>query len=263
MNKFGLTTEEASKALSEQGNNALTQPPRETFWDKLWENFKDPIIRILILALLVNVVFVYMGHGDWIETMGIFLAIILATFVSTYSEYSNETAFQKLQEEASRIRCKVWRDGEPVELHIDDIVVGDAVILEAGDKVPVDGILLDGDVKLDQAALNGESKEAHKLIAPPDFTWGDGTIDFLDEHKLFRGSVVVEGQGIMQAVKIGDSSIYGQLTQELKDDERDSPLKLKLKGLAHHISQFGYAGGVLIALAVMLHKAYLLSLIHI
>jgi Ca2+-transporting ATPase len=257
VNKFGLTTEEASKALSEQGNNALTQPPRETFWDKLWENFKDPIIRILILALLVNVVFVYMGHGDWIETMGIFLAIILATFVSTYSEYSNENAFQKLQEEASRIRCKVWRDGEPVELHIDDIVVGDAVILEAGDKVPVDGILLDGDVKLDQAALNGESKEAHKLIAPPDFTWGDGTIDFLDEHKLFRGSVVVEGQGIMQAVKIGDSSIYGQLTQELKDDERDSPLKLKLKGLAHHISQFGYAGGVLIALAVMLHKAYL------
>ena len=257
MNKFGLTTEEASKALSEQGNNALTQPPRETFWDKLWENFKDPIIRILILALLVNVVFVYMGHGDWIETMGIFLAIILATFVSTYSEYSNENAFQKLQEEASRIRCKVWRDGEPVELHIDDIVVGDAVILEAGDKVPVDGILLDGDVKLDQAALNGESKEAHKLIAPPDFTWGGGTIDFLDEHKLFRGSVVVEGQGIMQAVKIGDSSIYGQLTQELKDDERDSPLKLKLKGLAHHISQFGYAGGVLIALAVMLHKAYL------
>ena len=95
MNKFGLTTEEASKALSEQGNNALTQPPRETFWDKLWENFKDPIIRILILALLVNVVFVYMGHGDWIETMGIFLAIILATFVSTYSEYSNENAFQK------------------------------------------------------------------------------------------------------------------------------------------------------------------------
>ena len=217
MNKFGLTTEEASKALSEQGNNALTQPPRETFWDKLWENFKDPIIRILILALLVNVVFVYMGHGDWIETMGIFLAIILATFVSTYSEYSNENAFQKLQEEASRIRCKVWRDGEPVELHIDDIVVGDAVILEAGDKVPVDGILLDGDVKLDQAALNGESKEAHKLIAPPDFTWGDGTIDFLDEHKLFRGSVVVEGQGIMQAVKIGDSSIYGALVNMAQD----------------------------------------------
>lgn len=257
MKKFGLSSQEAEASLREHGNNALSQPPRDTFWDKLLENFKDPIIKILILALLVNVVFVFMGHGDWIETAGIFLAIILATFVSTYSEYSNENAFQKLQEEASRIRCKVWRDGEPVELHIDEIVVGDAVILEAGDKVPVDGILLDGDIKLDQAALNGESEEAHKKIAPADFNWGDGNIDFLDENKIFRGSVVVEGTGIMQAVKIGDASVYGQLTQELKDDDRDSPLKLKLKGLADNISKFGYAGGILIAVAVMLHKMFL------
>lgn len=257
LRKFGLTSEQVQESLSKYGNNTLSQPPRETFWDKLLDNFKDPIIRILIFALLVNVVFVFMGHGDWIETAGIFLAIILATFVSTYSEYSNENAFQKLQEEASRIRCKVWRDGEPVEVHIDDIVVGDAVILEAGDKVPVDGILLDGDIKLDQAALNGESEEAHKNIAPVDFVWDEGNIDFLDENKIFRGSVVVEGTGIMQAVKIGDASVYGQLTQELKDDDRDSPLKLKLKGLANNISRFGYAGGVLIAVAVMLHKIML------
>lgn len=257
MSKFGLTEAQVRASREAHGNNALSQPPRATFFDKLLDNFKDPIIRILILALLVNVVFVYMGHGDWIETAGIFVAILLATFVSTYSEYSNENAFQKLQEEASRIRCKVWRDGEPVEVHIDDIVVGDAIILESGDKVPVDGILLDGDVKLDQAALNGESEEAHKLIAPADFTWGDDKVDFLDEHRMFRGSVVVEGNGIMQAVKVGDASVYGQLTQELKDDERDSPLKLKLKGLAESISKFGYAGGVLIAVAVMVHKMFL------
>lgn len=257
LKKYGLNDQQVNEALKKYGNNALSQPPRETFWDKLWDNFQDPIIRILIFALLVNVVFVYMGHGDWIETAGIFLAIILATFVATYSEYSNENAFQKLQEEASRIRCKVWRNGEPVEIHIDDIVTGDAVILEAGDKVPVDGILLEGDIKLDQAALNGESEEAHKLPAPADFSWEGEKIDFLDEHKLFRGSVVVEGNGIMQAVKIGDASVYGQLTQELKDDERDSPLKLKLKGLANSISKFGYAGGILIAVAVMLHKMVL------
>ena len=254
MKRYGLNKEEVQAALDKYGNNALSQPPREGFWDKLLDNFKDPIIRILILALLVNVVFVYMGHGDWIETAGIFVAIVLATFVSTYSEYSNENAFQKLQEEASRIRCKVWRDGQPVEIHIDEIVVGDAIVLEAGDKIPVDGILLDGDVKVDQAALNGESEEAPKLVAGPDFVWNEEKIDFLDEAKLFRGSVVVEGAGVMQAVKIGDSSVYGQLTQELKDDERDSPLKLKLKGLADNISKFGYAGGILIAVAVMLHK---------
>ncbi len=257
MKKYGLTEQQVKEALTKYGNNALSQPPRETFWDKLWENFQDPIIRILIFALLVNVVFVYLGHGDWIETAGIFLAIILATFVSTYSEYSNENAFQKLQEEASRIRCKVWRSGEPLEIHIDDIVTGDAVILEAGDKIPVDGILLEGDVKLDQAALNGESEEAHKLPAPAGYVWDESKTDFLDEYKLFRGSVVVEGNGVMQAVKIGDASVYGQLTQELKDDERDSPLKLKLKGLANNISKFGYAGGILIAVAVMLHKLLL------
>ena len=254
MKKFGLNSEQVRTSLEKFGNNTLSQPPRDTFLDKLLDNFKDPIIRILLFALFVNVVFVFMGHGDWIETCGIFLAILLATLVSTYSEYSNENAFQKLQEEASRIRCKVWRDGEPVEIHIDDIVVGDAVILEAGDKIPVDGILLSGNVKLDQAALNGESEEAHKKIAPQDFLWDDNNIDFLDKYRLFRGSVVVEGTGVMEAVKIGDASVYGKLTQELKDDERDSPLKLKLKGLAKSISKFGYAGGVFIAIAFMAQK---------
>lgn len=257
MSKYGLSKEQIEESRRKYGDNTLTQPPRETFWSKLLGNFQDPIIRILIVALLVNAFFVYLGHGDWIETIGIFLAIILATFVSTWSEYSNENAFQKLQEEASRIRCKVWRDGEPQEIAIDDVVVGEAIILEAGDKIPADGILLEGTLKLDQAALNGESEEAKKTVAPANFQWDDGKIDFLDEHKLFRGSVVVEGTAVMQAVKIGDNSVYGQLTQELKDDERDSPLKLKLKGLAEQISKFGYAGGVLIAVAVMLHKIYL------
>lgn len=107
-------------------------------------------------------VFVYLGQADVLETIGIFIAILLATFVSTWAEFSNENAFRRLQEEASRITCKVWRDGQPVEIPIDDIVRGDAVQLEAGDKVAVDGVLLSGSVKLDQAALNGESEEAEK-----------------------------------------------------------------------------------------------------
>ena len=252
MRGFGLTSEQARDSLKNFGSNALTQPPRETFWDKLLGNFQDPIIRILILALLVNACFVFMGHGDWIETVGIFVAIILATFVSTYSEFSNENAFQKLQEEASRIRCKVWRDGEPVEVAIDDIVVGDAIILESGDKIPADGILVEGDIKVDQAALNGESEETHKLLAAPAFHW-DEKVDFLNPYRVYRGSVVVDGQGVLEVVRVGDASVYGQLTQELKDAERDSPLKLKLKHLAKQISYFGYIGGVVIAVAVMLH----------
>ena len=256
MKKFGLSREQAAQSLQKYGNNTLPAPPQEGFWKKLLGNFQDPIIRILILALLINVVFVYLGQGDWIETAGIFLAILLATFVSTWSEFNNENAFQKLQEEASRIRCKVWRDGEPVEIAIDDLVVGDAIILEAGDKVPVDGILLEGELKLDQSALNGESEEAAKQAAPLDFVWNEKP-DFLNKYSLYRGSVVVEGAGVLQAMRVGTASVYGQLTQELKEDERESPLKLKLQGLADQISKFGYAGGILIAVAVMLHKMYL------
>ena len=256
MTKIGLTGEEAAQSLKKYGNNALSKPPQQTFFNKLLDNFQDPIIRILIVALLINMGFVYMGHADWLETAGIFVAIILATFISTWSEYSNENAFQRLQEEASRITCKVWRDGQPLELRIDDIVVGDAVQLESGDKVPVDGVLLDGSLKLDQAALNGESEEAGKKPAAPDFFWG-GETDFLNPYCLYRGSVVLEGQGLMRAEKIGDASVYGQLIQELKEVERDSPLKLKLKNLADKISYFGYAGGMLIFIAVLLHKMFL------
>ena len=256
MAKVGLTSREAEQSLKKYGSNALSKPPQQTFFEKLLDNFQDPIIRILIVALLINLVFVYMGYADWIETAGIFVAIILATFVSTWSEYSNENAFQKLQEEASRITCKVWRDGKPVEMRIDDIVVGDAVQLESGDKVPADGVLLEGSLKLDQAALNGESEEAEKKAVTSDFSWG-GATDFLNPYCLYRGSVVVEGQGLMRAEKIGDASVYGQLTQELKEVERDSPLKLKLKNLADKISYFGYAGGLLIFIAVLLHKMYL------
>ena len=256
MKKVGLTSEEAAQSLKKFGNNALSKPPQQTFFEKLLDNFKDPIIRILIVALLVNIVFVYMGHADWIETVGIFVAIILATFVSTLSEYNNENAFQKLQEEASRITCKVWRDGVPAEIPIDDIVTGDAVQLESGDKIPADGILLDGSLKLDQSVLNGESEEAKKEPAPENFTWGTET-DFLNCYRLYRGSVVVEGQGLMRVEKTGDASVYGQLTQELKEVDRDSPLKLKLKHLADQISYFGYAGGLLIFFAVLLQKMFL------
>lgn len=256
MSVYGLNNEEVKSSREQYGDNALSQPPRETFWQKLLGNFKDPIIKILLVALLVNVVCVFRGYGDWYEACGIFLAIILATMVSTFSEYSNENAFQKLQEEASRITCRVWRNGELVELPIDDLVVGDAVVLETGDKIPADGVLLEGHVKLDQAALNGESEEAEKLPATQDFAWPE-EVDFLDTSCLYRGSVVVEGTGVLKVCQVGDNSVYGKLTQELKDDDRDSPLKLKLKHLAENISKFGYAGSVCIALGLMLHRMLL------
>ena len=254
MKQYGLKNSEVSASKKLYGSNILPQPARQSFAHKLWENMQDPMIKILLVALGINMVFVYMGQADLVEALGIMIAILLAVLVSTWSEYSNENAFQRLQEEASRSSCKVWRDGSPTSIFVEEIVVGDAVILESGDKLPADGYLVEGEVQVDQAALNGESEPMQKISREIKTAQAKEGIDLLDKSQLFRGSVVLEGTGIMIVERIGANSLYGQLTQELKDEERDSPLKLKLKALAQKISKLGYSGGVLIAVAVMLHK---------
>ena len=257
MKQYGLKNSEVSASKKLYGSNILPQPARQSFAHKLWENMQDPMIKILLVALGINMLFVYMGQADWVETLGIMIAILLAVLVSTWSEYSNENAFQRLQEEASRSSCKVWRDGSPTSVFVEEVVVGDAVILESGDKLPADGYLVSGELKVDLAALNGESEPALKIsreIKMEQEKDANEGADLLAKHELFRGSVVLEGTGIMIVEKIGAASLYGQLTQELKDEERDSPLKLKLKALAQKISKLGYSGGVGIAVAVMLHK---------
>ena len=160
---YGLSSQEVENSQRKHGRNVLPKPAKKSFADKLLENLKDPMIKILLVALLINVIFVYSGHSDWVETVGIFVAIMLAVLVSTWSEYSNENAFQRLQAEASRTLCKVWRDGKLQSISAEDVVVGDVVILEAGDKLPADGFLLEGRLAVDQATLNGESEPAKKI----------------------------------------------------------------------------------------------------
>ena len=163
MKQYGLKNSEVSASKKLYGSNILPQPARQSFAHKLWENMQDPMIKILLVALGINMLFVYMGQADWVEALGIMIAILLAVLVSTWSEYSNENAFQRLQEEASRSSCKVWRDGRPTSVFVEEVVVGDAVILESGDKLPADGYLVSGELKVDQAALNGESEPALKI----------------------------------------------------------------------------------------------------
>ena len=115
------------------------------------------------------------------------------------------------------------------------------MLLQTGDKIPADGILLEGSLKVDQSLLNGENKEANKLTMPADYVDQESAMDFLNEYKVFRGTVVCSGNAIMCVGTVGDRSVYGQIASELQtDEERDSPLKVKLGDLAHGISKFGY-----------------------
>jgi calcium-translocating P-type ATPase len=213
------------------------------------------MIKILCVALVINIVFTFLGKTEWYESLGIAIAVLLATLVSTFSEYRNENVFQKLQAEASRILCKVYRDGSVTEIPIDGIVVNDCVLLQTGDLVPADGVLIEGSLMVDQSVLNGETEEAHKQVMPKDYFEQDSAIDFMNPYRLFRGSIVYSGNAVMTVSEVGDRSVYGQIAGDLqRDDDRDTPLKVKLASLARGISRFGYIGGILIAVALLFQR---------
>ncbi|MCL1948823.1 MAG: calcium-translocating P-type ATPase, PMCA-type [Turicibacter sp.] len=240
----GLSQEAVKRSREAYGANVLPEAASETFFDKLKANLNDPIIRILILALAINVVFAIMGQTEWLQTIGIAFAVTLATLISTWSEHSNEIAFKKTQADASKIMTKVYRDGALQEIVIDDVVRGDLVFLQSGDKIPADGKLIDGKLKLDQAALNGESDEARKLPLPEgaDVNFKDT----FDTYTLFRGTVVTSGEAVLEVLEVGERSLYGQMASELSVEAVVSPLKEKLRNLADLIAKVGYTAGILV-----------------
>ena len=259
MNKTGLTSAQAEAARASHGSNVLSEQKRETFGDKLLQNLNDPMIKILCVALCVNVAFAVMGEAEWFEPVGIAFAVAIAAFVSTLSEYRNENAFAKLRELASRISARVYRDGVLAEIPADDIVVSDVVAIAAGDKIMADGVVVGGTVKVDQSALNGESEEASKHGGERGDVDGgvsdSDTVNFDSPYRVYRGSVVCSGVGSMRVTSVGDNTVYGGIAKELQaDTARDTPLKLKLRKLAKQISVFGYVGGGAIATAYIISQ---------
>lgn len=245
----GLSEEEVLESREKNGSNIITNKKRNTFLEMFIQSLGDPIIRILIIALGIKLVFLIKDF-DWYETVGIVIAIFLASFISTISEYGSEKAFEKLQEDASKIKCRVRRNGKIKEITIDDVVVGDMVLLEAGDKVPADGILIDGDLLVDESSLNGETREIRKEALKSNQIVSE-------KNTVFRGTVIYGKSGIMKITKVGDNTFYGKIAQELQESTPDSPLKIRLRHLAGIISKIGYVGAFLVSLS------YLFSMIVI
>lgn len=247
----GLDSGQVERSRREHGSNSLTKRRKNGFRKQFLQSFGDPIIKILLAALAINILFLF-RNADWFETAGIAAAVFLATFVSTLSEYGSESAFEKLQADAANIACRVRRDGKVVEVPADDIVVGDLVLLQAGERVPADGILVEGSLHVDQSALNGESKEAEKIPGQ-----GARTDDFLSKSGLFRGSVVCSGNGLLLVQSVGDGTFYGRMAVEVQEETRESPLKVRLGHLAKILSRIGYGCAVAVFFADFFHAVYI------
>lgn len=230
----GLTDKEVLEQRKKYGSNEITKTKQKGIIKLFLESLGDPIIKILLIALGIKTMFLFHDF-DWFETLGIIIAIMIASLISTISEYGSEAAFKRLQNESSKLNCKVKRNNIIKEVSLEEIVVKDLVLLQTGDKIPADGIIKEGSVLVDESSMNGETKEIAKKR-------GD---------KLYRGTVIYAEEAYMQVTEVGDATFYGKMSKELQETTGDSPLKIRLRELAKFISKIGYVSAGLVAFSYL------------
>ena len=253
-NYTGLTDAEVEESLKKNGSNQIPDSEPTTFLKEFLETFSDPMIKILLVISVLMFGMFFLGYAEIYEPLGTVIAILIVAFVTAKTGVASDTKYRELKDSTEKDKCKVLRNNIVSEIYMDDVVVGDYVILQSGDKVPADGTLLAGNLKVDNSALNGEAEECKKIPGnvasfPKEIT-GD---TFVDDSSLFRGSIVCDGEGIMKIVNVGLKTMMGKMAEEMQEDEPDSPLKVKLAKLANQISTFGYCGAAAITLLYMIH----------
>ena len=240
----GLTSEQVEKSLKLYGNNSLVKEKSKSFARRFFENLSDPIIKILLIALAVQVALTF-GNINYVEIAGILVAIFISTTVSTVSEYKSEQAFEKLDADSKNSLVSVLRDGEIQQILSSQLVVGDVMYVYAGDKIQADGTVISGKLSVDQSALNGESAECIKT-AGRQISW-----DLSCEHKVFRGSIVTSGSAVVEVGRVGGETYYGMVAKDVQTETRESPLKLRLGRLAGQISKIGYVMAFIVGVAFL------------
>ncbi len=251
----GLTEQEAEASRQKYGSNEIPDSEPTTFWDEFKETFGDPMIKILLAIAVLMIVMFFFGYAEIYEPLGTIVAGLIVAFVSAKTGVASDTKYRELKDRTEKEQCKVYRNGKVTILNVDDVVVGDKVLLQSGDKIPADGVLVSGNLRVDNSALNGEAEECKKTAAAEDFELAEEITGdtFVDAHSLFRGAVVFDGEGILDVRKVGLKTMMGRMADEMQEDDVDSPLKVKLSKLAGQISVFGYVGATVIA---VLYFAY-------
>lgn len=256
----GLTCNEAKLSREKYGSNIFTEKKRPGFISQFIKNLSDPIIKVLIAALILNIIFTF-RNINWVEVCGIALTVFIASFVSTVSEFSSGAAYDKLFHGMSEHQYTVMRDSVPTVLTTSEIVRFDTVELKAGDIIPADGILISGSVTCDQSSLTGESrpvtKAPHKKISSLSEDTITALSDASNENFLCRGASVISGDGTILVSAVGDSTVYGSIAAGLQDSEGPSPLKERLTSLAKTISRMGYIGAAVVAVAYLVNSLFL------
>ena len=246
----GLSAEEVRASAEKHGRNEMSRQKRKGFLSHFLSNLNDPVIRILLVALGVNLIFVFFG-GDLLETVGIGISVLLATLISTLSERGSQAAFDRLSEECGRAEVRAIRGGVLCRIPVEEVVVGDILIVGAGEGIPADGFVIDGRIGVDQTAMTGESREVEKL---PSKSRKSGPNE---RNTALRGCSVLSGEAVIEVFAVGDSTLLGEISKEVQISTRESPLKVRLTVLAKQISRIGYVASVLVAVAYLFNNFFI------
>lgn len=236
----GLNDAEVLESRRKYGANSISVKNENKFFRLLLESLGDPIIKIMLIALAVRVVFLFSSF-DWYETLGMLISILLSSLISSLSEYGSNKSFKRLQSEYESIRVRVKRNNVLTNVKNEEIVVGDIVYLEAGEVIPADGVIVSGSIGVDEASINGEAREVIKS----------------SNDLVLKGSVVLSNQAIMRVKNVGINTIYGGIAKELNEKVPDSPMKLRLHHLAKIISRIGFIGAVLVFFSYMFNVLFI------
>lgn len=259
----GLQPDQVETMRAQYGRNTLTPPPRDPWWKLLLAKFDDPTIRILLVAAVISVAMTAIekyllknAHASFVDSIGIFFAVFLATLVGYFSERKSAREFELLNQVKDDIAIKVLRNGQIERVRIDEIVVGDVVRVDMGDKVPADGVLVDQlGLLIDEAMLTGESVPAEKSMQTSG-ELSDCTVP--DSAKVYRGTMIRDGHGEFVVTSVGDATAMGKIAANLGqsgESENETPLTYKLSVLAKQISAAGVWGAILI-FTVMIVEAF-------
>ena len=244
--RIGLTDEQVKQSREQHGKNVLTPPQRTSLWKLYLDKYRDPIIQILLVAAFVSLILAFI-EKNFMETIGIFVAVFLATTVGFYFERDAAKKFNLLTALSEEQPVKVRRNGKVMEIPRHDVVVGDVVLVEVGDEVPADGeLIVCNDLQINESTLTGEPVAEKSLEGG-----GDGAYP---RNVILRSTMVMNGRGEFVVTAVGDATEIGKVAKKSTEQTSvETPLHMQLDKLAKMISKVG---------SVVSVAAFFIFLIH-
>ena len=244
--RIGLTDEQVKQSREQHGKNVLTPPQRTSLWKLYLDKYRDPIIQILLVAAFVSLILAFI-EKNFMETIGIFVAVFLATTVGFYFERDAAKKFNLLTALSEEQPVKVRRNGKVMEIPRHDVVVGDVVLVEVGDEVPADGeLIVCNDLQMNESTLTGEPVTEKSLEGG-----GDGAYP---RNVILRSTMVMNGRGEFVVTAVGDATEIGKVAKKSTEQTSvETPLHMQLDKLAKMISKVG---------SVVSVAAFFIFLIH-